>query len=280
MAKASIHVQAVKATSERHNKREMDLDYVRKDLSYKNESWETEAISSRFEKIRERYEKNVGQRMQEKAAPIKEAVFNMKPETTFADCKELAKAIEDRFGIRTFQIHLHRDEGHYDDENEWKPNLHGHLVLDWTNEGTGKSIRLTKQNMSELQTITANVLGMERGENSDRKHLTALQYKNKVLEERQKRIQAELIDLRDLHKQARAEIGKLIKSFKISLQRVQEAKGENEKKLRYLLTAQGEETKKGIDYWLKNFHKKAEEIIKSSKESELKSAPKKGGPTI
>lgn len=267
-------------TSERHNKREMDLDYIRKDLSYKNESWETEAISSRFEKIRERYEKTVGQKMQEKAAPIKEAVFLIKPETTFADCKELAKAIEDRFGIRTFQIHLHRDEGHYDDENEWKPNLHGHLVLDWTNEETGKSIRLTKQNMSELQTITARVLGMERGENSGRKHLSALQYKNRVLQDRQKKVEAELVALRELHEQAITDIGKVLKRLNMSLKKIQEVKGENEKKLRFLVRYQTEEAQDKIETWIRKLNIMSGKINEDRPNVAGKPSRDKNGPTI
>ena len=47
--------------------------------------------------------------------------------------------------------------------------------------------------MAEMQTITAEVLGMERGVSSDKKHLTAMQYKEqKAREEAEKAKQEQL----------------------------------------------------------------------------------------
>lgn len=172
----SIHVQPVKGGSEQHNKREKELDYVRKDLSLLNEYWEKDTQTDRLEKIKSRYLQSTGQKMQSKATPIREAVVVIKSETTMEDLKRLSNAYRQRFGIDTFQIAIHKDEGY--PKGEWKPNLHAHLVFDWTNQVTGKSLKLNRQDMVEMQTITAEVLQMDRGVSSDKQHLSAIQYKN------------------------------------------------------------------------------------------------------
>lgn len=59
---------------------------------------------------------------------------------------------------------------------EWTPNLHAHLVFDWTDE-KGKTIKLNRADMVAMQTLTAEVLGMDRGVASDKKHLSSLQFK-------------------------------------------------------------------------------------------------------
>jgi hypothetical protein len=178
MAKSSIHIQPVKAGSERHNRREQKLDYVRNDLSYKNESFSTSDISERLKFVTENYKQKTGQKMQAKATPIREGVLLISENHTIEDLKKLGQKLEQRFGIKTIQAYTHKDEGHYDKITEvWKPNLHAHMVFDWTDHETGKSLKLDKQDISELQTIVAEELGLERGISSDVKHLNAIQYK-------------------------------------------------------------------------------------------------------
>ena len=65
---------------------------------------------------------------------------------------------------------------------QWTPNLHAHVVFDWT-QPNGKSVRLSRDDMAELQTIASETLGMERGVSSDRKHLSAMQYKTECAKE-------------------------------------------------------------------------------------------------
>ena len=171
----SIHVQPVKGGSEQHNKREKELDYIRPELSHLNGYWEKDTQAARLETIKAKYLKSTGQKMQAKATPIREAVVVIKPKTTMDDLKKLSEAYRQRFGIDTFQIAIHKDEGH--PKGEWKPNLHAHLVFDWTNQETGKSLKLNRQDMVEMQTITAEILQMDRGVSSDKQHLSAMQYK-------------------------------------------------------------------------------------------------------
>ena len=125
--------------------------------------------------------------MQAKATPIREAVVVIKSETTMEDLKKLSDAYRQRFGIDTFQIAIHKDEGY--PKGEWKPNQHAHLVFDWTNQETGKSLKLNRQDMVEMQTITAEVLQMDRGVSSDKQHLTAQQYKSFAEEAKLKQLE-------------------------------------------------------------------------------------------
>lgn len=185
----SIHVQPVKGGSEQHNKREKELDYIRPELSHLNEYWEKDTQTDRLENIKSRYLKSTGQKMQSKATPIREAVVVIKSETTMEDLKKLSNAYRQRFGIDTFQIAIHKDEGYL--KGEWKPNLHAHLVFDWTNQETGKSLKLNRQDMVEMQTITAEVLQMDRGVSSDKQHLTAQQYKSFAEEAKLKQLEEE-----------------------------------------------------------------------------------------
>ena len=91
------------------------------------------------------------------------------------ELQQFATVCKERFGIEAFQIHIHKDEG-YMNAKQWTPNLHAHVVFDWT-QPNGKSVRLSRDDMAELQTIASETLGMERGVSSDRKHLSAMQYK-------------------------------------------------------------------------------------------------------
>lgn len=195
MAKqTSINVQPAKGGSEQHNKREKELDYVRKDLSHLNQYWESDTQANRLATIKELAKAKTGRTMQAKATPIREGVVVIQDSTTMEDLHRLADAYRDRLGIEVFQIAIHRDEG-YQNSKEWKPNLHAHLVFDWTDHSTGKSVKLNRQKMAEMQTITAEVLGMERGKSSEKKHLTAQQYKAAAEAERAKQLQEQVAEL-------------------------------------------------------------------------------------
>jgi hypothetical protein len=187
MAKANIHIEPIKSSSEIHNKRLKEFDYVRKDLSEKNESWEERSISEVRKEIEEKYLRNVGQKMQKKATPIREGVVLLKPEHTMEDLFRLKEKLYEKLGIKTFQMYIHKDEGHWKSEEKlkqhWAPNLHAHMIFDWTDE-KGKSLKLDRKQMSLIQDIISETLEMERGQRATvtgRKHLNPLEYKAKVM---------------------------------------------------------------------------------------------------
>jgi hypothetical protein len=56
-------------------------------------------------------------------------------------------------------------------------------VFDWINHQNGRLLKINAQHMSEIQTLLADTLGMERGIKSDKKHLSAVQYKTMMAEQ-------------------------------------------------------------------------------------------------
>lgn len=116
------------------------------------------------------------------STPIKEGVIVCKADTTMEQLQRYGQLCHERWGITPLQIFIHRDEGHYEtpgDNTSWKPNYHAHIVWDWMNHDTGKSCKLTPQDMSEMQTILAETLGMERGTSKEltgREHLERTDY--------------------------------------------------------------------------------------------------------
>lgn len=201
MSATSINIQPVKGGSEIHNFREKELSYVRSELSHLNESWAIDSISSRLEDIKQRYQNTTGQQMQKKATPIREGVIVIESGTSMDQLRDFATRCEEQFGIKTFQIHMHKDEGHMNSK-EWKPNLHAHIVFDWT-QNNGKSIKLNRQDMAKMQTMLAESLGMQRGKSSDREHLNAIQFK----------AEQEVAKIQKLQKEAKSiEVTKSVKS--------------------------------------------------------------------
>ena len=196
-----MHLRPCKEIAEAHNYRCKELDYVRSKLSHKNENWmwdENKCLADRREEIRKLVKEKTGRKMQAKAVPLHEGVVVIDEYTTMEDLKELGKAFHNRFGCECIHISIHRDEGHWVDKEgydvglkptdnpteeqlnngvTWKPNLHAHMVFDWYNHETGKSIRTSKQDARDMQTICAEVLNMERGRQSSKKHLDGLSFK-------------------------------------------------------------------------------------------------------
>ena len=190
MAKSSIHIKGVKPNSEIHNKRLKEYNYVRKDLTPLNESWESESISDARKRINRTYRKVTGKKIQKNAVTLKEGVVLLNSDNTMEDLHALSEKLYETFKIKTIQIHIHRDEGHAKSKT-WKQNLHAHMVFDWTDE-QGKTLKLGMYDMVEFQNIVADTLRMERGQKSDKKHLDALAYKvqqaEKELEELQQQV--------------------------------------------------------------------------------------------
>ena len=196
MAKTCIRVEACKiGSAERHNLRSKELDYIRPELTHRNEQWVERSIAEVHQDITEKYKAATGQGLQKKATTIREGVIVISEDTTLQQLQNLAEKLEERFGVHAFQIYTHKDEGAnvWDGREEtWKQNYHAHMIFDWTDGHTGKTVKLNKHDMAEMQTITAECLNMERGVSSDRKHLSAMQYKNKMETEKAGQLQKDI----------------------------------------------------------------------------------------
>ena len=188
MAKAYFHIDTIKKTkSEIHNTRKKDFDYINKGLTQFNESYQEHSIKEREKIVSKKYENHFKKKHPKNAEPIKEAIVLIKNDTTMQDLKKLKNELEKEIGIQVFQIHIHKDEGHFDEQKRWKPNLHAHLVLDITNKDTGRRYRMQKKEMRKIQDITAEVLGMERGKSkkiTKKEHLEPVEFK--ILQAKQK----------------------------------------------------------------------------------------------
>jgi len=190
MAKASIHFKAVESNSESHNERSTKLDYNFPDLEKNNESLVMARVADRLRVIRAHCKAVSGRKLQSNAEPIREAVVNLNSHHTMDDLKALAKVLKEKKGIECFQIHIHRDEGKSRDDL----NYHAHMLFDWQDKNTGKTLKLNRTDLSQIQDIVASTLQMQRGElrvNSNRERLEAVEYKRK-----QEEIKAEQAEIR------------------------------------------------------------------------------------
>ncbi len=168
---ASIHIEPSKDNNTVHNDRTIAPDYLltHKSLGVEvdNKSDVADAIyTAKLNSATEAYANRVGQKIQ--AKKIKwSAVVNINENTTMDDLKRLSSFLEEKYGWQCYQIAIHRDEGHIDNESgETVYNLHGHLELLMLNKDgiyCFKKRDFGKKKMATLQTEVADILGLERG---------------------------------------------------------------------------------------------------------------------
>lgn len=183
MALSSIHFAVAKYNSESHNQRRAKLDYTFTELEQNNRSWVAQSISDRKAKI-ELLALQLNQRkLNKNATPIREAVVNLEAHHGPEDLHHLANTLREKIGIDCFQWYIHRDEGV--DKNNL--NYHAHMLFDWQDKSTGKMQRHGKHVMAEIQTITADALGMERG----REGSTAVRHEAQAYKAVQDKLKAE-----------------------------------------------------------------------------------------
>ncbi|AQX09694.1 hypothetical protein [Elizabethkingia ursingii] len=204
--KTSINFKAAKADSEVHNFRKKTFDYIRKDLSSKNEYWLEEKIAGRLIKIENYCKEKSGRKLQKNAMPIREAVVVIKEDTTMLELQNLANKLQEELRIRIFQIAIHKDEGHYDKETkEWKPNYHAHLVADWQDLETGKTLKHQSFHYSKMQDIAAQCLEMERGVSGSIGRLEAIAFKIQKKEEEYKELVEKIDEMKSTLKSQKSE---------------------------------------------------------------------------
>lgn len=220
MASTSINIQpCLIGSSETHNYRLKPLDYVRSDLSNQNESWQSDnlTLSQHLDAVRTLVKARTGRSLQAKATPLREGVIVIQESTTMAHLQRFAEECERKWGIKALQIHIHKDEGHMRSK-EFKPNLHAHMVFRWVVEETGKSPRLGRNQMMEMQTLLAECLEMERGVASDKKHLSSLQFKVEAEQKRLEELSEGIGDARNVRKKIEEAVKSEIKPIEAILE--------------------------------------------------------------
>ena len=267
--KASVHVKPCNiAQSELHNRRDPEYIkklnpkklYVRLDLTKHNASYvapgmEGVSLQQHLESIRVMVKQKTGRAMQEKdvkytdkngkvrtrngASPIRECVVVTEKDTRLKDILHFTKEVEKKWGIKALQVHLHRDEGHYEnpsDENTWVPNYHAHIIWDWMDWKTGKSIKLNADDMSTMQDMVAEALDMERGQKKSETGLDHLERNDfilqkqekekKRLEEEKRKAQSEKAKAENKANEAKEEAKKAVEEKDEAEKKAQEAKTE------------------------------------------------------
>ena len=245
IAKASEHIKPCNiAQCERHNRRDEDYIkslnpariYVRLELTHNNEIYiapgmEGVTLQQHYDYLKALVKEKTGRAMQEKdveykdkngktrvrkgSSPIREGVVNIKPDTKMDDLLNYVNRVQEKWGIRAIQIHMHRDEGHYEnpeDKSTWKPNLHAHIIWDWIDHQTGKSFKLNADDMSQIQDMVAETLEMERGRRKEETGAEHLERKDFILANQRKQsaeLDNEIAEKRD---RLDAENGNAIKS--------------------------------------------------------------------
>ena len=203
MAQTSIHICPVKGGSELHNDRKKNLDYIEQTLTAKNEKYiypDFPGIDAHLSRIREDYQTAHGKKLHAKATPVREAVVVIEDGTTMAQLRDFCEKARRKWGIEAMQIYTHRDEGHRDEGGVWKPNLHAHIVFNWYDFQSHTTRKLSRWDMTEMQTLLAECLSMERGVSSDRKHLSAIQQKNEAEAAKLERLQLRVGEIEAKHK--------------------------------------------------------------------------------
>lgn len=180
-------------------------DYIFSHLTPNNESYVYDERSTRqaYDDCVRLYQKIVGQKMQAKAAPIREGIVLIKEDTTLDQVKEVAQQLAELLGWKLLQVHIHRDEGHmrrgrkWTEEEKQNPdlNLHAHIIFDVQDKSTGKMIKPTSEKLKDAQDICAKVLSMQRGKESKKKHIDILDFK---IQEQEKQLQSLILDNQNL----------------------------------------------------------------------------------
>ena len=119
-------------------------------------------------------------------------VMLLKEEHTLDDVRKVAKWIEDHFGYTCTALAIHRDEGHNKKTGETIYNYHAHLHFFSMKNGKQMAREVTPSQCSQLQDITAEILGQKRGQRGSKAHHFKHQDYRVVAKERE--LQQELLD--------------------------------------------------------------------------------------
>ncbi|MCV3385205.1 mobilization protein [Campylobacter lari] len=124
------------------------------------------------------------------------AVVNIKETTSMNDLENLSKHFQEKYGFQCYQIAIHRDEGHINEQGEKVINHHAHMEFITLDRETGKNNYrrelITPKVLRQMQTEVAEILGMKRGEDkriSKRERIEPRKYA-KIKEEQKKETKA------------------------------------------------------------------------------------------
>lgn len=114
----------------------------------------------------EAYQKRTGQKLQSKTVTHLSAIVNFNKEHTPENIKKLCDFLEKELDTKVIQFAMHRDEGHIAENGEKIKNYHAHIeFMGLDSQGNSIKRTLKKKELINLQSKTAEILGMQRGRN-------------------------------------------------------------------------------------------------------------------
>lgn len=207
---SSINFKKSIAINTAHNDRTLAPSYLISDRGVECDRPDEQARELKEQIItraKETYTSRTGQRFQAKTYEWS-AVCNIKPDTTMDDLKQLAQHFSDEYGFQCYQIAIHRDEGHIDEDGKEQINHHAHLEFITLDKNTGvncfKMRDFPKSKMREIQSEVSQILQMQRGEDKriskaeriePRKYAKLKEAEKKAIKTTQKEAEKEAIEV-------------------------------------------------------------------------------------
>ncbi|HIC3448449.1 TPA: mobilization protein [Campylobacter coli] len=193
---SSINFKKSNAIQTMHNDRELPPNYLIGGSCECNKS-SIQALKLKekiIQEAKEAYNNNKSAKAPSFKAKSYEwsAVVNIKLDTTMQDLERLALFLNEKYGFQCYQIAIHRDEGHINEQGQKEINHHAHLEFITLNKENGRNMwrreLITPKVLRQMQSEVAEILGMERGEDkriSGAKRIEPRAYA--VLKEKEKR---------------------------------------------------------------------------------------------
>lgn len=230
---SSVNFKKSNAVQTRHNDRDLPPNYlIGGEVECNRKHQEALALKNQMIKNAiETYNNNKSAKAPSFKAKSFEwsAVVNIKENTSMNDLENLSKHFQEKYGFQCYQIAIHRDEGHINEQGEKVINHHAHMEFVTLDRETGKNNYrrelITPKVLRQMQTEVAEILGMERGEDkriSKRERIEPRKYA-KMKEDQKKETKAlkkdfaeekealenEIDDLKERHFKTREKLGSI-----------------------------------------------------------------------
>ena len=213
---SSINFKKSNAINTEHNDRTLPPNYLLDDnlgveCNFKHDEarrLKNQIISSAMET----YTARTGQKFQSKSYEWS-AVVNLKPSSTMAELEKLATHLQEKYGFQCYQIAIHRDEGHINEQGEKVLNHHAHLEFITLDKETGKNTfrSISKKDLRQIQGEVAEILQMQRG--VDKRLSGAKRIEPRAYAKMKEREKKELQSIKYKHTKEISEIKSLAQKF-------------------------------------------------------------------
>lgn len=114
------------------------------------DSWCSSTVEERLDSIRRNAKQRTGRSLQAKAVPIREAFIDLPSPKDIRVFHRLREELYKNFLVDIFYIDIFS-------------NQTAHVIADWTDHQTGLTLKLSRLDLSQLQDVTADILGIDRG---------------------------------------------------------------------------------------------------------------------